>query len=161
VIVEDNHRAWDAKAAWRWVLAFMANLPMPLYLSWLFFGTQLVTHRTPFYSGVAAGGLVALAVGFCFNGRKYDSARRIAEGGMILAIAQVLPIVQFMAGLAGVGVGMAWSKLRREPDAILRFVQGCTMTSVTGVCLMSAAAVLSFLFPNSMGWNSAARSWKR
>jgi hypothetical protein len=156
-----SDRTWDAKAAWRWVILFVANLPMPWYLSRLFFGTQLVTDRTAFDSGVATGCLMQLAIGFYFTGRSYDIARRVTEGGVILALAQFLPIAQFTAGLAGVALGMGWFKLWGEPDALLRFLQGCTMTCVTGGCLMTAAVGLSCLFPDPMGWNSAVRSWKR
>jgi len=88
--------AWDWAGAWTGV--FIANLTVPVL-----FGLMVVGPE-----GGALGLFGALAVpywiGFILCGFRFRVGRSLVWGGGILAVSQVLPILQIVCGAFGLGM---------------------------------------------------------
>ena len=136
---------------------------LPLWLLW--FGVYLVNMPIPIILALAlveGAGTVGMAVGivlvFGIGCGACVFARRLTIpvilGGLVVALGQLFPILQVMAG--SIGMGMA-----KSGD---EFLQGLVATIITGGILLTAATMLGLLvglmFPHHSRW-STLHDWSR
>ncbi len=125
-----------------WLFVFAINMAVPLYFS----------HPVTEYHGrlgLLFGALLLLALGYyiCAVNRRFSSA--LIVGGAIIAITQVFPVIQIIAGMLGMTVGKAMGLASLGDDhgvpQITTEEGGFIVTLVTGGILMAAAACSGML----------------
>ena len=124
----------------RWFVIFFVNLPVCIS-----FGYNSTTGSGRL--GMGVGLLILFAAGWESSRRWRSLGVDIVLGGAFVALSQLLPIAQFVAG--GIGLTAAgWLdpavKLPQLPDFAVRFSPALVATMITGVLLMAGALALGF-----------------
>lgn len=124
-----------------WTALFLLNMPLPL----LFAGEVTRNHGR---SGVfvASAALWLLGCWVCVAQRKTGFA--LAVGGAPVALSQIVPFLQIMAGMVALTAGEFFQQIENKDDALGQVVSepgGFLLTMITGGLLMSAALVLGLL----------------
>jgi hypothetical protein len=137
-----------------WTAIFLLNMPLPL----LFAGEVTRNHGR---SGVfvASATLWLLGGWVCVAQRKVGFA--LAVGGAPVALSQIVPLLQIMAGIVALTVGELFQQVENKDDAVGQVVSepgGFLLTMITGSLLMGAALVLGLLLRALMParWREAA-----
>jgi hypothetical protein len=119
-----------------WLVVYVVNLIVPLILA------VSATNQSG-KVGMGLGILLVFALGcrLCFVSRR--AVLTVVYGGWVVAAAQLFPLLQICAGIAGIRVASAlsgWSMHREEKgDSVLG---GFLATVVTGALLLTVATVL-------------------
>jgi hypothetical protein len=137
-----------------WVLVFLGNLIVPLLCGWQMTG-----------SGGHVGIVLAIVPMWCLGHYVVDSYRTVRgpllAGGLCVGLSQVVPVIQVIAGLVGVGIASRMfhdAPPGQDPDIGLTHLTepgAFVATLVTGALLLVAAAVLGLLLRitlRSLGW---------
>lgn len=125
-----------------WLFVFAINMAVPLFLS------HPVTEKHG-RLGLLFGALLLLALGYylCAVNRRFGPA--LIVGGVLIAISQVFPVMQVIAGMLGMTVGKAMGLASFGDDyevpQITTEEGGFIVTLVTGGILMAAAACSGML----------------
>lgn len=124
-----------------WTAVFLLNMPLPLLYGWIF--TQNHGRAGMF---AAAATLLLLGGWVCVTQRKLGLA--LVVGGAPLALSQIFPLAQFMAGLVALIIGDFFRQVENKDDTVGEVVSepgGFLVTMITGSLLMGAALVLGLL----------------
>lgn len=127
---------------WGWALAVVANLPVPLL-----FGFAVVAHGGLFgmLAGIVAFWLVGAAVVACVPRLRAV----LVYGGAVLALTQVLPVLQIVAGVVAVELFDTTPEPMSELTGFLvTLVTGGQLALVVLLCRVSCSV---------LGWLGA--SW--
>lgn len=116
-----------------WIGVFAANLIVPLWRGW-----GVVEERG------AIG--MCLGIGSCFFVATYAAIERyewlrfaLPFGGTIVAASQIFPVLQMIAGFAGLLVASLLGQADRELLSVTSELGGFAVTIVTGGLLLTAA----------------------
>lgn len=129
---EIPHRAWP----YAWTLVFACNLIVPLSLAW-----QMSEHAGRIGIGLAIVVYWMIGLVTCADGGR-RGGRPLVAGGIWVALSQLLPIAQILAGLAGV---WSWAAISGQEHRPLSVLGGFTMTIVTGGLLLTLAEVIGLI----------------
>ena len=122
-----------------WFFIFALNLIAPLYFGWRMTedGGRI---------GMLLAAILLLAVGYwiCASARELGFA--LVVGGVAVALSQVLPMLQIMAGALGCALAVAMGLHSNgdavdSPPMVVGEVGGFVVTLITGSLLMGAALV--------------------
>ncbi len=134
-----------------WVAVFVLNMAFPLLFGWSL-------TREHGRIGMMAAASLLLAMGWCICSVARDFATPFIGGAAFVALAQLFPILQMIAGLIGMGVGQALDLAdfgdESRPDRILSEFGGFVITIVTGGLLIAAGAGFGLLIRSftPVGW---------
>jgi len=118
-----------------WLAIFGANLVVPLSLGWSF------TERDS-WVGMVAGVAAMLAVWQFVIPRFAALRSALLPGGVVLALSQLLPVLQFFAGVfATAVVGLDGA----DRPGVFDNVTALAITVVTGVQLWLVAVLVGFV----------------
>jgi hypothetical protein len=137
-----------------WALVFLGNLFVPLLFGWGMTG-----------DGGHIGIVLAILLMWCLGHRVVDSYRTIRgpllTGGLCVGLSQVVPSIQFAAGMVGVGIASRMfhdGPPGHDPDIAfphLTEAGAFVATLLTGAMLMIAAALVGLLLRTilrALGW---------
>ncbi|HEY1190545.1 MAG TPA: hypothetical protein VGE74_23125 [Gemmata sp.] len=123
---------------WGWALAVLANLPVPL-------GMGLIAVWKGSALGMFAGIVAFWLVGAAVIARVPLMRSPLVHGGLLFAVSQFVPVVQFFAGAAAMDLcAIESDSLPTDRDAFL-------VTVVTGGLLLTVALSGSLFF-GVVGW---------
>lgn len=127
------------KLLWRgWAPVFLLNMIVPLSL-----GSLAADARGCIGMFVGTAVLFVMCGWLCSCQPRL--ARAIVRGGAPIGVAQLVPILQIIAGLAAMAI-VSTLRLADEPDPVNGMPGGFLVTIITGVLLIGAALFLGLLF---------------
>jgi hypothetical protein len=138
----DDARPW---ILW-WILVFAANLAVPML-----FASSLIAGNGAL--GIVAGMLCLLGVSIVVQLQLPHMVKWARRAGIVIAVSQVLPILQILAGEIGIEIATSLRLSKEmnadEIDAMayppMFFSAAFVATIVTGAILLIAVAVVSIL----------------
>jgi hypothetical protein len=138
-----------------WLAVFALNLIVPLFLGW---GVTAPEGRIGMLLAVLF--ILVLGLWICASARQVGFA--LVVGGVAVALSQVFPILQMMAGIFGFALAQGIGVLARDADGIAADVfhdvdtvaAGFVVTMTTGGLLVAASTVAGLAI-------RAARSLRR
>jgi hypothetical protein len=119
----------------------------------------LLETREHGFVGMLVGSLILLLGGFWCCFRFKDFSKALIVGGWIVALSQVYPLLQMLAGIFGMGVANAVGPSPDEeysPYSIHSEPAGCVATIMTGAILIGVSALIG-LFVRAI---TPRRLWK-
>jgi hypothetical protein len=128
-------RGNDIYAAWGGV--FMFNILVPAFFGWL---STTESGRT----GMVIAVVVQLCAGFWVCAKVRTIGLYLVIGGFAVALSQVFPILQFIAGAVALGIGRVLGLANTEDNVTSEF-GGFIVTMITGGILMALSAGCGFL----------------
>ena len=136
-----------------WVFVFALNMAVPLL-----FSSSLTREHGKLGMSLAALLLFASGCYICAVARKLAAA--LIAGGVLVALSQLFPILQIIAGMIGMSVGETLGLARigdGHPTQLFNEYGGFVVTFATGAILMAAAASAGMLMRSI----TPARWWQR
>jgi hypothetical protein len=120
-----------------WSAVFLANLPVPLLLA------CIATDRVARVGMIAAiGTFYALGLESC---RRAPVLRSLfIPGGLMIALLQLCPMLQFWAG--GCSLGITHRLGLSQEDAVAGLLGGYVVTLLTGAILLTIGSVSALVF---------------
>lgn len=119
-----------------WVAVFAANLIVPLLFGWGMAGPR---GRSGLVAAAAL--ILGLGSGLCYYRR--DLAAPLVVGATLVALTQLFPLLQILAGVVGVGIVRSLGLMGGGgdgPPQILGPLGGFVVTLVTGGILIAVSA---------------------
>ena len=137
-----------------WIFVFAINMAVPLL-----FSASMTEEHGKLGMAVALGAFLTCGCFLCAFHR--ELARALIIGGVVVALTQIIPMLQFIAGSIGMAVGLGLGVAdfggdERGPSLTSEF-GGFVVTLVTGGILITAAAVSGL----SIQWLASRRRARR
>jgi hypothetical protein len=136
-VERDGDGGGSAQQLMAWWFVFVLNLPLPLL-----FGSSMM--RTAGWLGMALAALVLMAAGTLACRLRRRLGQTLVVGGTLVALGQLMPVLQVVAGLFGMSAGKALGVLSPSADdlgpaSITSEAGGFVVTFVTGGLLIVAS----------------------
>ena len=140
--VADANRRGQKRIYLAWVAVFAFNMAVPLL-----FGLSMINWRGMIGMAVAIVVLMATGCWICATFREFGVS--LVIGGMLIGLTQMVPILQFIAGMVGVTIGEVLGVFHMgDEDSPTRINEfgGFIVTLITGTILITMSAASGFLF---------------
>jgi hypothetical protein len=124
-----------------WTAVCLLNMPLPLLLA-----GEVTKHHGRTGMLVASATLFLVGAWVCVAQPKLGLA--LVVGGAPIALSQIVPFLQIMAGLVALAVGEFFQQVENQDDVPGQVVSepgGFILTMITGGLLMGAALTLGLL----------------
>jgi hypothetical protein len=126
---------------WGWFVVLLANLPVPL-----FFGFLVTSMAGAF--GMIAGLVVVWLIGHGFVARVSAVREPLMVGGAFVALSQLIPLVQFVAGALALHAITGRDLVRAlavDGCVAAMFADGFAVTMLTAAFLTVVALAVGFV----------------
>lgn len=126
-------RRWSRVFALNMIVPLLFGLPMTFGIGWV---------------GMFAAVPVLFALGGCVCACQPNIGRALIRGGVLVALSQLFPVLQIMAGLVAMDLTAVLGQVKAtvgRPPEVASVSGGFLMTIFTGLLLMCAALFLGLL----------------